>query len=585
MSASLPPAPSAGATLRRLWAFTRPHARRRNALLLLVLVRACQLPALAWATAALISGPVTRADLGRLVLGCAGLLGLVLATEAVFVFRMRLALELGEAVVHDLRNSLWSRLMEMPLEFYDRWERGHLISRMTADCEAVRVGVQDVLFVGVVQLGVMLVTAGLMLAQDWLLFLVVVAIVPVLWGLLRRFHSRIARATREVQQSFSRVTASLAENVTGIREIQGFSRQRINGGLFRELIYDHSHYNMGVARNSAVFLPLLEFNGQLFLALLIVVGGYRALAGEMELESVLQFFFLSSLFFGAVPILGTLYNQALAAAAGAERVLGLLDLEPRWRDTPKAALPAPLAGKLEFRNVSLSYQPGRSALHELDFVVEAGQTVAIVGESGSGKSSVLRLSSKLYLPSSGAVLVDGIDLADVKSEDLHARMGYVLQTNFLFSGTVHENVALGATGVDAAAIERAARELDVWDLFEQLPEGLATRVGERGLGLSAGQRQLVCLLRAMLRDPRIVVLDEATSAIDPLTEARLQRALDHLLKGRTALIAAHRLRTIRNADRILVLHQGRLAEAGTHAELIARGGRYAALFRDATLTS
>src|SRR5690606_30330160 len=238
MSASLPPAPSAGATLRRLWAFTRPHARRRNALLLLVLVRACQLPALAWATAALISGPVTRADLGRLVLGCAGLLGLVLATEAVFVFRMRLALELGEAVVHDLRNSLWSRLMEMPLEFYDRWERGHLISRMTADCEAVRVGVQDVLFVGVVQLGVMLVTAGLMLAQDWLLFLVVVAIVPVLWGLLRRFHSRIARATREVQQSFSRVTASLAENVTGIREIQGFSRQRINGGLFRELIYD-----------------------------------------------------------------------------------------------------------------------------------------------------------------------------------------------------------------------------------------------------------------------------------------------------------------------------------------------------------
>ena len=565
--------------IRRIYGYTRPYARLRNGLILIVVVRAIQTPLVTWLIAAVISGPIAQRDVRGITVGVLGFLLLAAVTEYCFVYRARWALRLGEAVVHDLRNEIYAHLLSLPMSFFKRTQIGRLIGRVTSDADAVRLGVQDVAFVSTVQLGNLLVSAILMLYYDWKLFLVVLTMAPILWTVIRYFRAKLSQAYRAQQESFSRVTATLAESVNGIREIQGFVRQDINGGLFGQLIYDHSKYNMGAAKHSAVFLPLLEFNGQLFLAILLVVGGYQVLGHEVELKALIQFLFLSGAFFAAIPSLGNQYNQALTAMAGAERVFALLDVEPDWRDASQASELPKIVGKVEFRGVSFGYLPGQVVLDELDFVAEPGMTVALVGSTGSGKSSVVNLVAKLYLPNSGQVLIDGHDLAWVTSESLHRQIGSVTQDNFLFSGTVLDNVRVGKPGATDEEVRAAARSLGVLDLIGDLPEGFATVVGEKGHGLSLGQRQVICFVRAMLADPRILILDEATSSVDALTESRLQRALLTLLRGRTSFVVAHRLSTIRHADLVLVLDHGRVVERGTHRQLLGHHGQYAQMYR------
>jgi ATP-binding cassette subfamily B protein len=566
--------------VRRLYGYTRPHARLRNTLLVLVVVRAIQLPLVTWATARVISGPVAHQDLPGLAWGVAGLLGLVSVTELCFVYRSRLALELGEAVVHDLRDEIFGHLLRMPMAFFRRTQLGRLLGRVSSDADAVRIGVQDVAFVSIVQLGNLLISAVLMLYYDWKLFLVVLVMAPILWTLVRYFRIGLSRAYRAQHESFSRVTAQLAESVTGIREIQGFVRQGLNGELFAQLIHDHSRFNYGAAKQSAVFQPLLELNGQLFLSILLVVGGYQALSGEVELDALIAFLFLSNAFFAAIPMLGNQYNQALTAMAGAERVFSLLDERPEWEDAPSAGELGELSGRVELREVSFEYQPDRPVLTDVSLTALPGQTVALVGHTGGGKSTILALVAKLYQPTRGSVLVDGRDLSTVTSASLHRQIASVTQENFLFTGTVAENIRFGRPEATDDELREAARALDVLDVLESLPQGFQTWVGERGSGLSLGQRQLVCFARAMLANPRIILLDEATSSVDAVTEARVQQALSRLLARRTSFVVAHRLSTIRHADQVLVLHQGRIAERGTHRELLARGGHYANLYRE-----
>jgi len=565
--------------IRRLLRHTKPHAGLRNRLFFLVILRSLQLPVVTWATARVISGPIAHHDPRGTVEGVLGLLALVAVTELCFVYRSRWALQLGEAVVHDLRNEIYAHLLRMPMAFFKRTQVGRLLGRITSDVDAVRIGVQDVAFVSTVQLGNLLVAAALMLYYDPKLFLVVLAMAPILWTLVRYFRLGLSRAYRAQHESFSRVTAQLAESVTGIREIQGFVRQGLNGELFAQLIRDHSRYNYGAAKQSAVFQPLLELNGQLFLSILLVVGGYQALDHEVPLDALIAFLFLSHAFFNAIPMLGNQYNQALTAMAGAERVFSLLDQQPDWRDASDATDAPALTGRVEVRDVTFEYDPGRPVLRGVSLTAEPGQTVALVGHTGSGKSTIMALVAKLYQPTSGTVLVDGRDLATVTGDSLHRQIASVTQELVMFTGTVSDNIRFGRPGATDEDVRAAARSLDVADVIESLPEGFDTQVGERGSGLSLGQRQLVSFARAMLANPRILLLDEATSSVDAMTEARVQAALSRLLDGRTAFVVAHRLSTIRHADQVIVVEHGRVVDRGNHRELLSRGGHYADLYR------
>jgi ATP-binding cassette subfamily B protein len=569
--------------IRRLFIYAAPVKKKLTALSIMTVVRAAQLPALVWFTTLVITGPIAGGDYRGVLLGVLAYAALALTTDGLFHFRQRYALEIGETVVNGMRADLFAKTQAQPMSFYHRVKLGRILGRVTSDVEALRVGIQDVLFVSAIQAGQMVFSAVVMAWCDWALFLVVLALAPVLWVINRHFRVKLSHYTRAATDSFSRVTATLAESVNGIRVTQGFVRQQTNAGLFRNLLADHSRYSVALARTSAILTPLLELNSQFFVAILLMFGGWRVFHHQMEVGDLITFFLLANQFFAPIAIIGNQYNQALVAMAGAERVFRLIDTPPDWVDdaqaTPFVGHPERGGVRVEFRDITFGYDPARPVLHDVSFLAEPGQTIALVGHTGSGKSSIINLVAKFYLPTRGELLLDGREIRTLTSHSLHRHMGMVQQQNFLFSGTVLENIRFARPEATDADVRAAAAQLDCLDLLEALPQGLHTEVGERGAGLSVGQRQLVCFTRALLADPRFVILDEATSSIDALTEARLQKALVTLLRGRTSFVVAHRLSTIRHADLVLVLDQGRVIERGTHAELLTRGGHYAALYR------
>ncbi len=566
--------------IARLMEFMRPYAPQRNWLLVAVVLRAIQLPALSWVLAAVIDGPIQRSDVNGVIWGAVAFAFLAIFTQVTMHFRQRYALELGEAVVFDLRNAIFAHLQTMPMSYFHKTKVGRIISRMISDIEDVRIGVQEVLFVSLVAVGQMGVAAAFMIWLDPVLFLLVLGMAPILWGINRYFHRKLSVLLRQMRESFSRVTATLVESVIGIRVTQGFVRQQENARLFHQLVTDHSRYNTAVMRTHGLFLPLVELNTQVFVGLLLVIGGWRVLnsGNATDVGELVGFFFMANVFFAPLTILGNQYNQAMTAMAGAERLFSLLDRQPEWQDAPDALPVMRLEGKVEFDAVSFAYDPGRPVLHNISFVAQPGQTIALVGHTGSGKTSIINLLAKFYLPTTGRILIDGQDLNRLQTKSLHTQFGLVLQQNFLFMGTVADNIRFAKPGATMDELLRVCRRLDCLDLMQSLPQGFETLVGERGGQLSQGERQMVCFARALLADPRLLILDEATSSIDPQTEVRLQRALNVLLSGRTSFVVAHRLSTIRHADQVLVLDHGHLIERGTHSELVAAAGAYSKLY-------
>ena len=577
-------APLSAELIRRMFTYTRRYAARRNWLFVLTFARGLQLPALAWMIGQTINGPIAGRNLPAIYLHAGIYLILVLLMVVTLHFRQRFALELGEAVAHDMRLELFRKLATLPMSFFNKTKFGRIISRMTSDIDSVRVAVQDVAFVVTIQAVQMTVAALLMAWYNWKLFSLMLLLVPGIWVVNLNYRRKVSHQLRKLQETWSRLTSTLAESVGGIRVTQAFVRQEINAGFFRKLVNLHGENNVGVARASAVFIPLLQMKSQLFLGAVALLSGYGALRWHgwlhMEVGDLVMFFFLANFFFDPVQVIGNQYNQALSAMAGAERYFRLIDLEPEWQDALTAKALPPIQGRVEFQDVHFEYERGRPVLADITFVAEPGQTVALVGHTGSGKTTLVGLLQKLYLPTRGRVLVDGHDLIEVTSDSLHSQMGSVQQNNFLFAGSISDNIRFARPETSEADVRATLRALDCLDLVEALPRGLETQVGEKSAALSLGQRQLICFARALLADPRIVVLDEATSAIDSVTEARLQRALEILLRGRTAFVVAHRLSTIRKAGLVLVMDQGRIVERGTHTTLLAAGGVYSRLHEE-----
>jgi ATP-binding cassette subfamily B multidrug efflux pump len=488
---------------------------------------------------------------------------------------------MGQFIMNDLRNQIFGHLQRLPVSYYDRNPIGRLVTRVTTDVDALN----ELFTSGLVELvGDIVLVAGIvgvLFWLDWRLALVSFAIVPLLFVLTVWFRERVRQSFREVRVRIARINAFLQEHVTGMPVVQLFGREARAYGEFVAINDAHRVANVRSIFYYAVFFPGIELITAVGLGLLIWVGGGRVIAGVTSVGALIAFLQYAQRFYQPLSDLSEKYNILQAAMASAERVFRVLDT-PATLAAPAAAYapaaPAAVAGRVEFDQVRFSYNPGEPVLKGVSFRVEPGRTLAVVGHTGAGKSTLANLLLRFYDVDSGAVRVDGVDVRQWDLARLRRGIAMVLQDVFLFSGSIGANIRLGEEAIDGERMRWAAREVHALEFIERLPGGLEAQVRERGAGLSVGQKQLIAFARALAFDPRILILDEATSSIDTETEQLIQQALERLLAGRTSIVIAHRLSTIQRADRILVLHKGEVREQGTHQELLALRGIYYRLY-------
>ena len=579
--------------LRRLLGYLRPYGWPTvAAVVMLILASGLELvgPIL---TKVAIDTAFPQEDATLLGLLATGFVGALFLSAALEYGRTLLTTWIGQRVMKDLRGEIFEQLQRLDLSFFDRNPVGRLMTRVTSDVEVLN----EMFTSGVVKIFGDLFTLafimGAMLIMDWRLALVTFTVLPLVFGAAWLFRVKAREAYRDVRVRLARLNAFLQERITGMEVVQLFRQESPSRDRFRDLNDSHMEAWLRSVTYYAIFFPVIEVFSSVAFALILWYGGASALEGTITLGTIAAFLQLARRFFRPIQDLSEKYNVVQSAMASSERIFRLLDRDPAIEDPEApAVLPEPTRGRITFEDVWFRYPTadddevvhvGESerewVLEGIDFTVESGQRVAVVGATGAGKSTIINLLMRFYEPQRGRILLDGTDIATVAREDLRSRLGLVLQDVYLFSGSAADNVRLGRSSVDDEDLAAAARRVGVDRYVERLESGWDQELGERGDRLSVGERQLLSFARALADDPPVLLLDEATSSVDSEVEAQIEEALEELMRGRTSLVIAHRLSTIQNADRILVLHHGRIHESGTHRELIERGGLYARLHR------
>jgi ATP-binding cassette, subfamily B, bacterial len=484
----------------------------------------------------------------------------------------------GQRVLYTVRTKLFRHLQTLSLDFYERERTGRLVARMTADIDAMSDLVTDGLVTLVTGLITMVGVAVILTVLDWRLALATLVVAPLIALTARAFRRWSAEAYRQVRETHSVVTVQLQEALSGVKAIQAFRRERATASRLADANHDERVAHRRTIGLASFFFPGIEFLGTAATVVVLGVGGRRVLAGDLEIGTLAAFLLYLRNLFDPVQQLSELYDSFQSATAGAERVGAVLEERPSVRE---AADPVPLpdpSGEVRLEGVRFAYDQGPEVLHDVHLNLEAGTTLALIGPTGAGKSTVAKLIARFYDPLAGQVVLDGVDLRQVRLADLRRAMGYVPQEGFLFSGTILDNIRFGRPEATRAEVEAAAKAVGADQVIAGLLDGYDTEVGERGALLSAGERQLIGFARAWIADPAVLLLDEATSNLDVVTEARVQQALRRLRQDRTTVVIAHRLSTAIEADQVAVIEDGRVMEAGPPDELLDRGGRFAGLY-------
>ncbi|MBV9001839.1 MAG: ABC transporter ATP-binding protein [Solirubrobacterales bacterium] len=528
---------------------------------------------------------IRRGDVGALDLIVALFLASALVYAVASYAQTYLVGWVGQRALQDLRVRLFMHLQRLSIGFYSRNRAGVIISRITNDVEAldqlVEDGIATLFQSGLTLIGVVVI----LLVLDFHLALLTFLAIPILLIGGVAFRIASADAYRLTREKIATITGYLQETLSGIRVVRVFGQEPRHIEQFHRLGEENRRVNMTTVNLNAAYFPAVEFLSALVTVEILVIGGIEVINGHTSTGVVFAFVAALNNFFDPIQQLSQLYTTYQSGMAALDKIFELLDEQPDLVDAPDAVSLGSIRGELRFDDVSFRYGSGADdvdgyALRDVDLIIPPGQTVALVGETGAGKSTFAKLVARFYDPSDGAVLVDGHDLRTVTAESLRSQMGIVPQEGFLFSGTIRENIAFGRPSATDSEIRAAAHAVGADAFIEALDEGYDAQIGERGVQLSAGQRQLVAFARALVADPRILVLDEATSNVDVQTESLIEKGMRRLVAGRTAIVIAHRLSTIRGASRILVMEHGRVVEDGTHDELLEAQGRYWRLYRD-----
>ena len=567
--------------LRRLLGYLRPYRRLLLVAVLAHVLVAALGPLRPWLSKLAIDQGVVLRDPDRLAWIVGGFLALLLLQAAVLYGLTYLMQYLGQHVIHDLRVRVHAHINTLDLRYFDRTPVGKLVTRVTSDIDALNELFSSGIVMMISDVLVVCWILVFMLAINWRLALITLVILPPLVMGTMWFRRRVRDAFRATRKHLASLNSFMQERVTGIEVVHLFAQAEREGQRFATINADYRAANVRTVFYYALYFPFVEILSAVAFALILWYGGGLARAGSLvTLGEIVAFIQFTDMFFRPIFDLSDKYNVLQSAMAAAERLFQVLDTAPAIRDPAQPrALPTPVRGAVTFEHVTFAYDGDQQVLRDLSFSIAPGETVAIVGHTGAGKTTIISLLARFYDVSAGRILVDGVDVRELRQQDLRRALAIVLQDVFLFAGTAHANISLENPAITPERVRAAAVTVGADRFLDRLPQGDATVLTEGGLSLSAGERQLLAFARALAHDPAILVLDEATASVDSETEQLIQRGLARLLAQRTAIVIAHRLSTIKSADRILVLHHGELREQGKHQELLARRGIYHRLYQ------